>query len=65
MRLALDYAWGVLNLHRVSLNVLAHNERAIVSYLHAGFVVGKLARGAFIDGQWRDVVAMAALRPKT
>jgi RimJ/RimL family protein N-acetyltransferase len=55
----------VLNLHRVSLNVLAHNERAIVSYLHAGFVIeGTLREAAFIDGQWRDVVAMAALRPK-
>jgi len=64
VRLALDYAWGVLNLHRVSLNVLAHNERAIVSYLHAGFVIeGTLREAAFIDGQWRDVVAMAALRP--
>jgi RimJ/RimL family protein N-acetyltransferase len=64
VRLALDYAWSVLNLHRVSLNVLAHNERAIVSYLHAGFAIeGKLREAAFIDGQWRDVVAMAALRP--
>jgi RimJ/RimL family protein N-acetyltransferase len=64
VRLALDYAWSVLNLHRVSLNVLAHNERAIVSYLHAGFVAeGRLREAAFIDGLWRDVVAMAALRP--
>jgi RimJ/RimL family protein N-acetyltransferase len=65
VRLALDYAWRVLNLHRISLNVLAHNERAIVSYLHAGFAVeGTLREAAFIDGQWRDVVAMAALNPR-
>lgn len=64
VRLALDYAWNVLNLHRVSLHVLAHNERAIVSYLHSGFVMeGKLREAAFIDGQWRDVVVMGALKP--
>ena len=64
VRLALDYAWKVLNLHRISLQVLAHNERAIVSYLRAGFVIeGTLREAAFIDGQWRDVVAMGALRP--
>lgn len=65
VKLALDYAWDVLNLHRVSLQVLAHNERAIVSYLHAGFAVeGRLREAAFIDGQWRDVVAMGALNRK-
>lgn len=64
VKLALDYAWGVLNLHRLSLQVLAHNERAIVSYLRAGFVAeGRLREAAFIDGQWRDVVAMGALKP--
>lgn len=64
VRLAMDYAWGVLNLHRISLNVLAHNDRAIVSYLNAGFVMeGKLREAAFIDGQWRDVVVMGALQP--
>lgn len=65
VRLALDYAWDVLNLHRVSLHVLAHNERAIVSYLRAGFVAeGRLREAAFIAGQWHDVVVMAALRPR-
>jgi RimJ/RimL family protein N-acetyltransferase len=65
VRLAMDYAWGVLNLHRISLHVLAHNERAIASYVHAGFETeGRLREAAFIDGQWRDVVMMGALRPK-
>ena len=65
VRLAMDYAWSVLNLHRISLNVLAHNERAIVSYLHAGFVMeGTLREAAFIDGQWRDVVVMGTLNPR-
>jgi RimJ/RimL family protein N-acetyltransferase len=63
VRLAMDYAWRVLNLHRVSLHVLAHNERAIASYVRAGFVAeGVLREAAFIDGQWRDVVVMGALK---
>jgi diamine N-acetyltransferase len=64
--LALDYAWKSLNLHRVSLTVLAHNERAIASYLNAGFAhEGVLRQAAFIDGTWCDVAVMAALRPQT
>jgi len=64
VQLALDYAWKVLNLHRISLHVLAHNERAIASYQRAGFAAeGKLRDAAFIDGRWRDVVVMGALRP--
>jgi [ribosomal protein S5]-alanine N-acetyltransferase len=64
VRLALDYAWKVLNLHRVGLNVLAHNQRAIASYHRAGFATeGRLREAAFIDGRWCDVVLMGALRP--
>jgi len=61
--LALGYARNSLNLHRVSLTVLAHNERAIASYKNAGFVTeGILRQAAFIDGKWADVAIMAALR---
>ena len=62
--LALKYAWQNLNLHRVQLNVLASNARAIGSYRAAGFEEeGRLTHAAFIDGQWVDVIIMAALRP--
>ena len=62
--LALNYAWRSLNLHRIQLSVFAHNTRAIRSYLAAGFEEeGRLMHAAFIDGQWADVVVMAALRP--
>lgn len=65
VRLAMDYAWKVLNLHRIGLQVLAHNERAIASYLRAGFAKeGLLREAAFIDGQWRDMVVMGALKPR-
>jgi RimJ/RimL family protein N-acetyltransferase len=62
--LALKYAWNNLNLHRVQLTVFAHNTRAIGSYRAAGFEEeGRLTHAAFIDGQWVDVIIMAALRP--
>jgi RimJ/RimL family protein N-acetyltransferase len=65
LALALTYAWNHLNLHRVSLTVFAHNTRAIAAYRAVGFVEeGRLKDAAFIDGEWVDVVLMAALRPK-
>jgi [ribosomal protein S5]-alanine N-acetyltransferase len=63
--LALNYAWRNLNLHRVQLSVIANNTRAYRSYLAAGFEEeGRLSQAAFIDGQWTDVIIMAALRPE-
>jgi RimJ/RimL family protein N-acetyltransferase len=38
MRLALDYAFSELNLHRVQLTVFAYNARAIALYEKLGFV---------------------------
>ena len=62
--LALHYAWNTLNLHRVSLTVLAQNTRAIAAYRKAGFVEeGVMRRAVFIDGRWADLMIMAALRP--
>ncbi len=37
LQLALAYAFGELNLHRLSLSVVAYNERAIALYERAGF----------------------------
>jgi RimJ/RimL family protein N-acetyltransferase len=64
LALALTYAWNHLNLHRVSLTVFAHNARAIATYRAVGFQEeGRLKDGAFIDGEYVDVVLMAAIRP--
>jgi len=64
VRLALSYAWNTLNLHRVSLQVFADNQRAQACYRNAGMIPEGLMRdGAFTGGRWRDVVLMAALRP--
>lgn len=37
MRLALDFAFGELNLHRVQLTVFEYNDRAIAVYERLGF----------------------------
>ncbi|HWU26605.1 MAG TPA: GNAT family protein [Rhizomicrobium sp.] len=64
LTLALQYAWNHLNLERVSLTVFAHNRRAIASYRACTFrEEGRFFRGAYIDGEWVDVIPMAALRP--
>jgi RimJ/RimL family protein N-acetyltransferase len=50
-----------LNVHRVSLHVLAYNDRAINSYKVAGFVVEGIERDAVMTdkGYFADDVAMA------
>jgi len=65
LQLAMNYAWNHLNLHRLSLTVFAHNARAIASYKTVGFKEeGRFKHGAFIDGEWVDVIPMAALNPR-
>jgi RimJ/RimL family protein N-acetyltransferase len=65
LELAVQYAFNHLNLHRLSLTVFAHNARAIASYRKAGFCEeGRLKDGAFIDGEWVDVIPMALVRPR-
>jgi len=62
-RLMLAHAFDDLNLERVHLTVLGHNERAIRLYRKVGFVEeGVLRRAAFKGGQYRDLLAMAILR---
>lgn len=61
-RLVLGHAFDDLGLHRVSLTVLAFNERAIASYRKLGFVdEGRERESALIDGQWHDDVRMSLL----
>lgn len=63
-RLMLEYCFCVEKLHRVYLRVFASNEQAIRSYEKAGFMKEGFLRGdVFIDGQYRDIVWMAALNP--
>jgi [ribosomal protein S5]-alanine N-acetyltransferase len=62
--LALDFCWNHLNLNRVQLVVFKHNQRAVGAYKAVGFKKeGLLRKAAFIDGDWVDLILMAALRP--
>lgn len=65
-RLFLDYAFNVMNLHRVSLRVLSGNYGAERSYEKAGFKREGVFRDMVIlDGEYRDVIFMAALADDT
>lgn len=54
--LMLDFAFNVLNLHSVSLEVMDFNQRAKKSYQKCGFsYVGKKRQAVFIAGQYHDL----------
>lgn len=63
MNLILRFAFQELNLHRVSLDAVATNARAIRSYEKCGFVHEGKTRGAEFRGGIRDdIVTMGVLR---
>jgi RimJ/RimL family protein N-acetyltransferase len=64
-RLVLSWAFGVLGLHRIELEVLATNGRAIGCYLACGFRPEGIRRQAelYPDG-WKDFILMAVLQPE-
>jgi [ribosomal protein S5]-alanine N-acetyltransferase len=62
-RLVLSWAFGVLGVHRVELEVLAFNRRAIDCYLACGFRTEGIRREAELyPGGWEDLIAMGVLR---
>jgi [ribosomal protein S5]-alanine N-acetyltransferase len=62
-RLVLSWAFGGLGVHRVELEVLAFNHRAINCYLACGFRREGVRREAelYPDG-WADLIVMGVLR---
>jgi RimJ/RimL family protein N-acetyltransferase len=59
----LDYAFRHRNAHKVWLEVLASNERAIRSYTRCGFVQeGRIRDNAWLDGSYADELIMGILR---
>lgn len=64
-RLVLSWAFTVLGVHRVELEVLAGNSRAIRCYLACGFRPEGIRREAelYPDG-WKDFIVMALLQPE-
>jgi RimJ/RimL family protein N-acetyltransferase len=62
LRALLAFAFRDLNLHRVYLHVLATNDVAVHVYEKAGFTrEGVLRHGAYVDGRYVDMVALAIL----
>ena len=61
----LAWAFEVLGVHRVELQVLAGNGRAISCYLACGFRQEGVRREAelYPDG-WKDFIMMGILRPE-
>jgi putative acetyltransferase len=54
-----------LNLHRIELEVMCANERAIRLYERHGFAIeGRLRDYSFTGGTYTDAFAMARLRPE-
>lgn len=65
-KLMLRYCFEEEKLHRVYLRAFAENVQAIRSYEKAGFLrEGLLCDDVRIDGEYRDIVWMAALNPET
>ena len=60
--LLLDYAFGYLNFHRVSVGVVGFNERALRLYEKVGFKREGIQReGYYYDHQYHDFVMMSIL----
>jgi diamine N-acetyltransferase len=61
--LGMDYAFKILNLHKLSLVVDCENERAIKVYRKLGFKEeGLLREEYFADGVYRDAYCMAVFQ---
>lgn len=60
--LLMDYAFGYLNFHRISIGVVGFNERAIKFYEKIGFKKeGKQRDGYYYNHQYHDFVMMSIL----
>jgi RimJ/RimL family protein N-acetyltransferase len=63
MQVMLRYGFVELDLYRIQLDAFSYNERAIKSYLKAGFVMEGRMRGMLLrDGRRWDFVYMSVLR---
>ncbi len=63
--LLIDYAFNELNLHRIQLNVVGYNERAIAAYKKIGFKSeGSFREYGIRDGKFYDLHLMAILAPE-
>lgn len=63
IRVLLDHAFALMNLHRIYLRVADYNDRAIACYKACGFQPeGRLRHDHFHKGAYRDALIMSILR---
>ena len=61
-RLMLDYEFGMLNLHRIELDVFTINPRALYVYEKVGFIQeGVKRQNWYYDHQYYDSIVMSML----
>jgi RimJ/RimL family protein N-acetyltransferase len=59
----LEYGFQTLNFRRITLRVMAFNQRALKVYERVGFVLeGRLRQDAFRRGKYWDTLVMSILR---
>jgi RimJ/RimL family protein N-acetyltransferase len=62
IRLVLGHGFGAVGLHRIELQVLSYNERAIRAYEKCGFVrEGVVRECRRVNGEWIDDLSMSIL----
>ncbi|EGL15046.1 MULTISPECIES: GNAT family protein [unclassified Paenibacillus] len=62
LNLMLDYGFGIVNLHRIELNVFAYNERALHVYEKIGFKKEGVQKEAlYYNHKYHDSILMALL----
>lgn len=63
VRLIVKHAFDVMGLHRLSLRVVAYNERAVAAYRKVGFVIeGREREAAKVGDTWHDDIIMGLLK---
>lgn len=62
LRLMLDYGFGIVNLHRIELEVFSYNKRALHVYERIGFTREGVRRQAlYYNHEYHDVILMSML----
>jgi RimJ/RimL family protein N-acetyltransferase len=63
LRLCIDFCWKELNLQRLTVMVIGHNEVALHTYQKLGFEPeGVIRRAIYRDGGFSDVTLLGLLR---
>lgn len=64
LNLTVDYAFNVLNLHRIYARVFETNKPSLFCFLNCGFSKEALLKDSvFTDGEFHDVVTLAKINP--